>query len=277
MSALARDLDEVIAIAKRASDLVLAIYQRPFSVAMKGRNDPVTEADRAANELISEALAKVFPGDAIVAEESAPATEHEARALVSKERVFYVDPVDGTREFVDKNGEFAVMIGLSIHGRAALGVVVRPTEGTVFAGIVGGEAFVESASGARSKLRVSDVSDPSMATLMVSRSHLPKLVAPFVSALGIKRQLPCGSVGVKVSKVVTGEADLYVHGGLGAKRWDTAAPEAILVAAGGRFSDLSGEPIDYASAELRLLNGLVASNAALYGRAIEALARARLR
>ncbi len=111
---------------------------------------------------------------------------------------------------------------------------------------------------------MSAVSDPRAATLMVSRSHRPPMIDALVRRLGIERAVPCGSVGVKVSRLVLGQGDLYVHGGLGAKLWDTCAPEAILVAAGGRFSDLAGKPIDYASGDLMLRNGLVASNGALH-------------
>ena len=263
-SSLARELDVAISIARRASALILEIYATPVTVELKGPDDPVTRADREANTLICEALAAAFPGDAIVAEESAPATPAETSALVRRERVWFVDPIDGTREFADRNGEFAVMIGLAIQGRAALGVVLMPTLGQALAGIVGGEAFCEDASGARRPLRVTTVQDPREATMMVSRSHRPRIVEPVIERLGIRKTVSCGSVGVKVARIALGEADLYVHGGRGAKRWDSCAPEAILLAAGGRFTDIEGELIDYAAADLMLDNGLVASNGALH-------------
>lgn len=263
-SSLARELDVALSIARRASALILEIYATPFTVELKGPDDPVTRADREANTLICEALAAAFPGDAIVAEESAPATPAETSALVLRDRVWFVDPIDGTREFADRNGEFAVMIGLAIKGRAALGVVLMPTLGQALAGIVGGEAFCEDASGARRPLRVTTVQDPREATMMVSRSHRPRIVEPVIERLGIHKTVSCGSVGVKVARIALGEADLYVHGGRGAKRWDSCAPEAILTAAGGRFTDIEGELIDYAAADLMLDNGLVASNGALH-------------
>jgi 3'(2'), 5'-bisphosphate nucleotidase len=263
-SSLARELDVALAAARRASALILEIYATPFTVELKGPDDPVTRADREANTLICEALAAAFPEDAIVAEESAPETPAETSALVRRERVWFVDPIDGTREFADRNGEFAVMIGLAINGHAALGVVLMPTLGQALAGIVGGEAFCEDASGARRPLRVTTVRDPREATMMVSRSHRPRIVEPVIERLGIHKTVSCGSVGVKVARIALGEADLYVHGGRGAKRWDSCAPEAILIAAGGRFTDIEGELIDYAAADLMLDNGLVASNGALH-------------
>jgi 3'(2'), 5'-bisphosphate nucleotidase len=97
-----------------------------------------------------------------------------------------------------------------------------------------------------------------------------------IARLGISRVTPCGSVGVKVARILTGAADLYVHAGLGAKRWDTCAPEAVLAAAGGRFSDLDGAPLDYASADLVLRRGMIASNGALHEAVLAAVREAAL-
>ncbi len=264
LTSLAREVEVALATARKASALILEIYATPFTVELKGPDDPVTRADREANTLICAALAEAFPDDAVVAEESAPETPEATSALVRRERVWFVDPIDGTREFAERIGEFAVMIGLAIKGRAALGVVLMPTSGLALVGVVGGEAFSEEASGARRPLRVTDVKDPREATMMVSRSHRPRIVEPVIERLGIKKTVPCGSVGVKVARIALAEADLYVHGGRGAKRWDSCAPEAILTAAGGRFTDIEGELIDYAAADLMLDNGLVASNGALH-------------
>jgi 3'(2'), 5'-bisphosphate nucleotidase len=263
------ELEAVLAIGRNASEIVKAIYATPFEVELKGPNDPVTRADREVNALICSALAKTFPGDAVLAEESVPADPAEIGRLASSPRVWFVDPLDGTKEFADRNGEFAVMIGLAVNGRAALGVVVRPTTDQALVGRVGGAAFVEDASGVRTPLVVSTISDPAQATLMVSRSHRPPIVEPVCKRLGITRLTPCGSVGVKVSRIATAEAELYVHGGKGAKRWDTCGPEAILVAAGGRFTDLAGAPIDYASPDLAQRGGILASNAAIFDRVVE--------
>ena len=260
-----RELDEVLRIARRASDLVRAVYATPFTVELKGPDDPVTRADREANDLICAALAASFPGDAILAEESVPESPAEVARLAAAERVWFVDPLDGTREFADRNGEFAVMIGLAVaRPGPRLGVVLMPDDGLAIAGSAGTPAFAEDERGARRPISVSAVRDPREATLVVSRSHRAPALDPIIQRLGITRVVPCGSVGVKVSRLVLGQADLYVHGGRGAKLWDTCAPEAVLAAAGGRFSDLQGAPIDYGSPDLMLRRGLVASNGALH-------------
>lgn len=279
-----RELDEILRIGREAAALIREVYATAFEVEMKGPNDPVTRADREANALICERLAASFPGEAIVAEESAPDDPAALAELVGQERVFYVDPLDGTREFADRNGEFAVMIGRASRGRAELGVVVLPVTGEAYVGAINraidrGDvdatgvivpAFLEEASGARRPLRVSTESDPTKARLMVSRSHRPAIVGSLAARLGISKLISCGSVGVKVARVMTGDADLYVHDGLGAKRWDTCAPEAILRAAGGRFTDLDGALIDYASVDLMIRSGLVASNGELHAAAVDA-------
>ena len=271
-----REIDEVLRIARRAGDLVRAVYATAFTVELKGPDDPVTRADREANDLICAALAASFPGEAILAEESVPESPAEVARLAAAERVWFVDPLDGTREFADRNGEFAVMIGLAVRGRAALGVVLMPVTGEAYAGSTEVPAFAEASGGARRPLAVRRVDAPRDATLVVSRSHRSPALDPVIARLGISRVTPCGSVGVKVARIVTGEADLYVHAGLGAKRWDTCAPEAVLAAAGGRFSDLDGALIDYASADLVLRRGMIASNGALHEAVLAAVREAAL-
>jgi 3'(2'), 5'-bisphosphate nucleotidase len=269
------ELEEALAIARRAADRVRAIYATAFTVEMKTPGDPVTLADREANDILCEALERSFPGDAVVAEESVPDDPAEVARRTASPRAWFVDPVDGTREFVERNGEFAVMLGLAEKGRATLGVLVLPATGEAFAGRVGGASFVEGQDGVRRATRVDPETDPAKAALVASRSHRPEMLDPFLKRIGVARVVPCGSVGVKIARLVTGAAHLYVHGGPGAKHWDTCGPEAVLLAAGGRFTDLDGAPIDYASPELALANGLIASNGPLHDRAITVIAEHR--
>jgi 3'(2'), 5'-bisphosphate nucleotidase len=270
------ELEEVLAIARDAAALIRDVYATPFEVEMKGPGDPVTAADRGANDLICERLEARFPDASIVAEESAPASGDRIADLVRKERIFFVDPLDGTREFAARNGEFAVMIGLVAGGRPTLGVILLPTTGDALVARVGGACFVEDATGRRAPLAVSPERDPASARLMVSRARPPRVLSPIKAALGITRELVCGSVGAKVARVARGEAELYVHGGGGAKRWDTCAPEAVVIAAGGRFTDLDGALIDYGSADLTIRTGIVASNGLFHDRVVD-VARAERR
>lgn len=272
------DLKELVSIARKAADLVLGIYTTKIEVELKGPNDPVTRADREANELIVAYLQKSFPGELVVAEESADAMLGGANespwSSEHHERVFFVDPLDGTKEFIDRNGEFAVMIGLAQRGRAEFGAIVMPATSRAIYGraSVPGSAVLEEADGSARSICVSAQNSPAHTRMLVSRSHRPAFVDTVAQRLGTTSLIPCGSVGVKVSRIATGEADLYLHGSGGAKLWDICAPEAILHAAGGQFTDLSGAAHNYRNPDLVVRKGIAASNKKLHTSALAAAA-----
>ena len=128
---LDRELIEAVRLAREAGKILLEVYATEFGVEMKGAADPVTEADRRANAYITAKLRESFPDDAVIAEESANT------ALAGRGRCWFVDPLDGTKEFISRNGEFSVMIGLVVDGEAQLGVVYQPTEDKLYRGVVG--------------------------------------------------------------------------------------------------------------------------------------------
>ncbi|MFN7135615.1 MAG: 3'(2'),5'-bisphosphate nucleotidase CysQ, partial [Myxococcales bacterium] len=137
--ALRRELEVAEALAREAGRILLEVYATPFAVEEKaGGGGPVTEADERANALVVAALQKEFPADGVVGEESAAGAAPQKYA-----RCWFVDPLDGTREFVNRNGEFAVHVGLAIGGEARLGVVYRPVGDRLYAGIVGEGAELE--------------------------------------------------------------------------------------------------------------------------------------
>lgn len=253
-----RDLFEAVRIARQAGDILMEIYATDFGVAYKTRSDPVTEADTRANAYIVQELRESFPADGVVAEE----TEDQSDALGGG-RCWYVDPVDGTKEFVAKNGEFAVMLGLAIDGEATLGVVFQPQHDKLYAGVVGHGAYLEE-RGARRELQVSTVSDPSKLKLVVSRSHRGEPIGEVMAMLGIKRESRSGSVGLKVGLIAERRADLYLHMSNKSSQWDACGPEAVLRAAGGRFSDLDGAAYRYGGTDMRNDRGILACNAAAY-------------
>ncbi|MBK8252894.1 MAG: 3'(2'),5'-bisphosphate nucleotidase CysQ [Polyangiaceae bacterium] len=248
------------------------VYASPFTVEMKSPGDPVTMADKRANELLCREIAASFPGEAIVAEEDAPRTADEVKAMIARERVFYVDPLDGTREFAARRAEFSVMIGVALQGRATLGVLVMPVTGEALMGDarVLESALIEAKDGTRAALRVTAQKSAANSTMMVSRSRRPRLVGPLAERLAIANVVPCGSVGVKVARVAMAQADLYVHGGGGVSSWDLCGPEAVLAAAGGRVTALDGSQIDYA-AELVHTRGFVGTNGALHDTVLQAI------
>jgi 3'(2'), 5'-bisphosphate nucleotidase len=255
---LSREIAEASRIARHAGAILMDIYRTDFDVAYKAEDDPVTEADTKANAYIVGELEKAFPEDGIVAEE----TEDESDALKGG-RCWYVDPLDGTKEFVARNGEFSVMLGLAIDGVATAGVVYEPENDKLYSGVVNDGAFLED-GGERRALRVSDVADPSRLKLVVSRSHRNRAVAEVVARLGITEEANRGSVGLKAGLIAEQKADFYVHISDRSSRWDACAPEALLKAAGGCFTDLAGNPYRYGGTDMRNRAGILACNAAAY-------------
>jgi len=236
--------------ARAAGQAAMRFYGRARAVEKEG-GSPVTEADHAANRVIVEALASAFPGDAILSEESA-----DSAARLAAERVWIVDPLDGTREFLAQNGEFAVMIGLAVGGRAVLGAVYQPADDVLFAAAEGEGASI-TRGGETVPLRCGEPGAEGL-RLVGSRSHPDPLLARMQEALGITDVRPSGSVGVKCGSIALGERDLYVHPVPYLKEWDTCAPEAILREAGGEVTDCRGEPLRYNKPDPRQPHGIVA-------------------
>ncbi len=265
---LQRELDLAVDLARAAGRIALEIYATPFSVEDKPEGGgPVTEADRQANELIVARLREAFPGDGVVAEES-PESPDEVRFR----RCWFVDPVDGTAEFVDRNGMFAVHIGLAIEGKAVLGVVFGPVADKLYAGIVGRGAWLEE-RGVRRPLEVAPPPPPREMRLVVSRSHKSKRTEEIRGELGITRVSEMGSVGLKCGMIADGSADLYLHPSDRSYRWDSCAPEAVLRAAGGVLTDLGGQPYRYDSTELRNVRGMLGCAGAALSAVLPAAAR----
>jgi len=264
MSALQTELESAIRLAREAGAIIMEIYRTNFSVGYKGVEDPVTEADTRANELIVTGIHQAFPEDSIVAEESPLPQES------FMDRIWYVDPLDGTREFIAKNGEFSVMIGLAVNRQASLGVVYRPDQDVLFAGIVGQEAWRES-GGRRTSLKTSMNTDPRDLGLVVSRSHRHRAIDALRETIGVSREISCGSVGLKIGLIATTEADMYIEPAPYTSHWDACAPEAIIRGAGGQLTNVSGEPIVYGRKNVKNTRGLVATNGACHALVIHAI------
>jgi 3'(2'), 5'-bisphosphate nucleotidase len=263
--------ETALAAAREASALIMQVYATPFDVDFKVGDDPVTRADREANTLICERLGRAYPGLPIVAEESDPATY---AGFGSADAAWFVDPLDGTREFVARNGEFSVMVGLAEAGRAIVGVVVAPAWQRTFFGVVGEGAWEVDAEGARTRIRVSSRATTSGAIVVASRSRMPPLVTRVMAALGTAPPRAHGSSGLKGALVSTADADIYLQPGAAGMRWDACATDALVHAAGGRMTQADGTSFDYASGEVENRRGMVATNGLLHDAVIEALRQA---
>lgn len=265
---LARAQSVALAAALEASDLVMQVYRTAFTVDFKAEDDPVTRADRESNALLCERLGAAFPGVPLVAEES---DANAYAGFTAHEAAWFIDPLDGTREFVARNDEFAVMIGLAVRGRAAVGVIVAPAFGRAFAGTVGQGAWEVSRDGSKVPIRVSDRRSLHGASIVVSRSRTPSSVVALLSVTGGASATVHGSSGLKAALIATGAHDIYYQPAPAGMRWDACASEALVEAAGGICSALDGAAIDYACGELVNSGGLLATNRHLYRKVIEAI------
>ena len=267
---LSHEIDVARRLAREAAALVRGLAERPVSVKYKDAGEPVTDADLAANALIVSGLAQEFPGDAILSEESP-----DDGSRLGRSRVWMVDPIDGTRDFIRGQTGYVVMIGLCLDGRPALGAVAHPRTDVAWSGVVGQGAWRDQPDGTRVPMRTSALAEPRGVRIVVSQSRRSPQIDAFRLALGVTDEMSVGSVGLKVALVCQGERDLYLYPGEQTKLWDTCGPEAILTAAGGRMSDMDGRPLVYNKADLNNRTGVVASNGPLHDLVIQALATAR--
>lgn len=252
-------------LARKAGEVIMNIYQNDFAVMYKGINDPVTKADQQANALIVDELHTHFPQDSIVAEES-PLPSNS----LTTGRVWYIDPLDGTKEFIARNGEFSIMIGLTIDAHTKLGVVYWPTRDHLYAGLTDQTAWIEH-NGVRQKLSALESKSQTNISLVTSRSHRSPILSTIQHSLHIHNEQQLGSVGLKIGHIAQGKADVYIEPSPYTKAWDACAPEAILRGAGGCFTDIHGKPIQYGLNNFRNLHGLVGSTPDIHQRVIYAL------
>ncbi len=251
-------------LARKAGEVIMNIYQNDFAVMYKDINDPVTEADQQANSLIVDELHTHFPQDFIVSEES-PLPSNS----LTTGRVWYIDPLDGTKEFIARNGEYSIMIGLTIDARTKLGVVYWPTRDHLYAGLTDQTAWIER-NEVRLKLSVLESKSPNI-SLVTSRSHRSPILSTIQQSLHIHNEQQLGSVGLKIGHIAQGKADVYIEPSPYTKAWDACAPEAILRGAGGCFTDIHGKPIQYGLNNFCNLHGLVGSTPDIHQRVIQAL------
>lgn len=265
---LSRELEFVSNLALEAATIVRTFYVGAADIQYKENDEPVTEADRSSNRHIIERLTAEFPDDGLLSEEA-----EDDFSRLDKERVWIIDPLDGTKEFISRNGEFSIMIGLSIGGVPSLGVIIEPVSNLLYAGAVGHGAFLQD-DGERFDISVSDCADPRDMVMVCSRSHRPKVVDQVSRELRISRERVSGSVGIKAGLLVRQLADLYPHANPGCKEWDICAPHALIEAAGGKMTDCWGGELTYNKRDIRVHNGLVASNGKVHNKIIAAVARA---
>lgn len=237
--------ESVLDLVREAGRAILAIYRRDFEVTSKDDRSPLTEADLAAHRILAAGLARLEPISPVLSEESATSDIDDRRQW---RRLWLVDPLDGTREFIKRNGDFTVNVALVEDGVPVLGVVHAPALDETASAVRGGLLRVERAGA----LVVPVAAAPAPPRVAASRSHACSRSAEALARLGEHQLLAVGSA-LKFIRVASGEADVYLRLGP-TSEWDTAAGQCLVEAVGGSLVSLDGKPFRY-NARDTLLNG----------------------
>jgi len=258
------ELEVALQAAGRAGKHLVDEYAR-FQAIANAPADITTEADRQSQEIILQCLSAAFPGDALCAEEQTAAL---AGKPVTGSRLWIVDPIDGTRGFARKNGEFSVMVAFVQDGRLAAGVVLQPAVGRVTYALRGGGCWRQDGGGDPVACHVSATRNMAQANLVQSHSRDPQKPSREVQALAPARIMETYSAGIKLALVARGEADLYLNTYDAFHDWDIAAGHILVAEAGGTVTGLKGQIPRYGLPGAWQRDGLLASNGLVHEEAV---------
>jgi 3'(2'), 5'-bisphosphate nucleotidase len=265
-----RELETALEAARRAGHYLQEEYVR-FQAIPDAPADISTDADRRSQEIILETIRAAFPSDALCAEE---ATATLAAAAHTGGRLWIVDPIDGTRGFARKNGEFSVMIAFVADGAIAVGVVYQPAAARLTYAVHGAGCWRRDGDAATpTACRVTAVSDLAACTLTQSRSRTPGKRSRWAEALAPARVVESYSAGIKLALVARGEADVYLNTYEAFHDWDICAGDILVTEAGGRVSGTGGQVLRYGVAGAWQRDGLLATNGALHEAALAVIAK----
>ena len=248
-------LETIIDAITKAGDKILEIYESDFQVEKKDDNSPITKADLESNKIIKESLLQTkIP---ILSEEDA-----DDKSRMDSDKVWIVDPLDGTQDFVNKTGEFTVMVGLVENHVPIMGLVYWPTEKKLYFAENGLGAFCHDSDG-WAKISVRNVEEIEKSLALVSRHHLSDKEKKMLEHLKIDNTASIGS-SLKVMEIASGRADIYLTSTNKMKQWDTAASHCIISEAGGKMTDISGNDLIYNTVSVNHENGLLVTNGSIH-------------
>jgi 3'(2'), 5'-bisphosphate nucleotidase len=258
------ELAAALVAVERACLYLMDAYAH-FQVIADAPADITTEADRGAQEIILKSLHDSFPGDALCAEEATPMLKDVPS---TGPRIWIVDPIDGTRGFARKNGEFSVMVGFVSEGTLEVGIVAQPALGRLTYASRGHGCWRRDKNEPPQPCRVTAVERLENATLTQSRSKSGAAPSPLVAALAPAKIVETYSAGVKLALVARGEADIYLNDYTAFHDWDIAAGHLLVTEAGGRVTGMRGEELLYGLPGAWQRHGLVATNGLIHQTAL---------
>jgi len=254
------ELDIAIEAAQEASNVILEIYQKDYNTFTKTDNSPVTDADLESNKIINKILSNTKYS--ILSEE-----DIDDQSRLSKDMIWIVDPLDGTSDFIDKTGEFTVMIALIQNKKPILGVIAWPTEKILFVAQKNCGAFRYS-DNKWDKISVTKIDELPKCRTVGSRHHLSEKEKEFIKKIGIEDFTSIGS-SLKVGKISSGQAEAYITTTNKMKEWDTAASYCIVSEAGGKMTDMLGNDLTYNNKNVHHQNGILVTNGLIHDKIVE--------
>jgi 3'(2'), 5'-bisphosphate nucleotidase len=266
----ARELGVAEQAARAGASAILGLYRRDgVRVEIKPDHSPVTEADLESNRAVVALIRAAFPDDAILSEELP-----DGPARLGQRRVWIIDPLDGTRDFIARTDQFCVHVALAVDGVATVGAVHQPVAGALYSACAGGGAFLQpgGATTSRVPLRASARKSPAEMRVGVSRLNPSGRLGGCLAATGLDRQVVALGASVKYMALSHGDLDLVVNLSPGEMEWDTCAPEVIVREAGGVWTDGDGRPFRYNQPDPAHHRGSVASNGASHPELMKLLA-----
>ena len=257
------ELGKILEGIVRAGEKVIEIYETDFSTEKKDDDSPITQADIESNKILKEILGET--GITILSEE-----ELDDKKRLSEEKIWIVDPLDGTTDFVNRTGEFTIMVGLVQDHKSVLGMIYWPTKKKMYLAESGKGAFCYDEEW--EKIEVSMLSEIQNCHALVSRHHLSEKEKKLLDEMEISVVTGMGS-SLKVTEIASGDAEVFVTSTNKMKQWDTCASNCIISEAGGKMTDLSGNEFSYNTENVFHENGILVTNGSVHQDALHAVSR----
>ena len=257
------ELGKIIDGMVKAGEKVLEVYETDFSTEKKDDDSPITQADIESNKILKEVLGET--GITILSEEDV-----DDKKRLSEDKIWIIDPLDGTTDFVNKTGEFTIMVGLVEKQKSVLGLIYWPIKKKMYLAESGKGAFCHDEEW--EKIEVTMMSELQNCQALVSRHHLSEKEKKLLDEMEIAVVTSIGS-SLKVTEIASGDAEIYLTTTNKMKQWDTCASNCIISEAGGKMTDMSGNDLVYNSEIVNHENGILVTNGLIHQGALDAISR----